>query len=66
MYSKSDNIEIMISDEGDEVIKELFDSLKNRYQSNLESMKGSEFVFNYVHLMYYKSHKINANHDGHI
>ena len=64
MYSKSDNIEIVISDEGDEVIKELFDSLKNRYQSNLESMKGSEFVFNYVHLMDYKSHKINANHDG--
>ena len=38
MHSKSDNIEIMINDEGDEVIKELFDSLKNRYQNNLESM----------------------------
>ena len=32
MHSKSDNIEIMISDEADEVIKELCDSLKNRYQ----------------------------------
>ena len=31
MHSKSDNIEIMISDKADEVIKELFDSLKNRY-----------------------------------
>ena len=40
MHSKSDNIEIMINDEADEVIKELFDSLKNRYQNNLESMKG--------------------------
>ena len=50
IHSKSDNIEIMINDEADEVIKELFDSLKNRYQNNLESMKGSEFVFNYVHL----------------
>ena len=39
MHSKSDNIEIMINDEADEVIKELFDSLKNRYQNNLESMK---------------------------
>ena len=29
MHSKSDNIEIMISNEADEVIKELFDSLKN-------------------------------------
>ena len=44
MHSKSDNIEIMISDEADEVIKKLFDSLKNRYQNNLQSMRGSEFV----------------------
>ena len=35
MLSKSDNIEIMISDESDEIIKNLFDSLKNRYQNNL-------------------------------
>ena len=31
----------MISDEADEVIKELFNSLKNRYQNNLEPMKGT-------------------------
>ena len=24
-------------------------------------MKGSEFVFDYVHLLYYKYHKINQN-----
>ena len=54
----------MINDEADEVIKELFDSLKNRYQSYLESMKGSEFVFGYVHLLYYKCHKINLNRGG--
>ena len=41
--------EVMISDEADEVIKELFDSRKNRYQNNLESIKGSELVFDYVH-----------------
>ena len=35
MLSKSDNIEIMISDESDEIIKNLFDSHKNRYQNNL-------------------------------
>ena len=45
MHSKSDNIETMIDDEADEVIKELFNSVKNRYQNNLESMKGSEFIF---------------------
>ena len=45
MHSKSDNIEIMISDKADEVIKNLFDSLKSRYQNDLESMRGSKFFF---------------------
>ena len=58
MHSKSDNIEIMINDEAEEVIKELFDSL---YQNNSELMKGNEFVFNYIHLLYYTFHKINPN-----
>ena len=44
MHSKIDNIEIMISDEVDEAIKKIFDSLKNGYQNNLELMKGSDFV----------------------
>ena len=30
MHSRSDNIEIMTNDRANEVIKELFDSLKNR------------------------------------
>ena len=64
MHSKSDNIEIMINDEAGEVIEELFDSLKNRYQNNLESMKGSDFVFEYVYLLYYECHKINPNRGG--
>ena len=49
MHSKGNNIEIMINDGADEVIKEFCDSLKNRYQNNLESIKGSEFVFDYVY-----------------
>ena len=64
MHLKSGNIEIMINDEADEVIKEIFDALKNRYQINLESMKGSEFVFNYVQLLHYKCHKVNPNRGG--
>ena len=51
----------MINDETDKVIKELFDLVKNRYQNSLESMKGSEFVFNYFQLLYYKCHRINPN-----
>ena len=53
-----------MDDKADKIIEELFDSLKNRYQNNLESMKGSEFVFNYVHLLYYKCYKLNPNHGG--
>ena len=59
MHSKSDSIEIMTNDEADEIVKELFDSLKSRYQDDLESMRGSEFFLNYVELLHYKCHKIN-------
>ena len=64
MNSKSENIKTMISDEADKVIKELFDSLKNRYQDNLESMKDRKFFFDYVYLLYYACHKINPNRAG--
>ena len=57
MHSKSDNIEIMINDRADEVIKELSNSLKNRYQKNLGTMGSSKFVFDYVHLLYCKCQK---------
>ena len=63
MHSKSDNIKLMNNDEADEVIKALFDSIINIYRNNLESMKGSEFVFDYVQVLYYKYHKINLNPD---
>ena len=49
MHSKSNNIELMINDEANKVIKEIFDTLK-RYQNNLESMNSSGFVFDYVYL----------------
>ena len=48
MHSNSD---IMINDSVDEAIKELFTSLRNRYQNNLESMKVTEFVFGFVYLL---------------
>ena len=60
MYSKSDSMEIMINDKANEVIKELFQSLLLRYQIGLQtSMKGSNLIFNFVYLLYYKCHKIN-------
>ena len=51
----------MINDEADEVINELFDSLKNRYQNKSESIKDNELDFDYVQLLCYKCHKTNFN-----
>ena len=52
MHSKSDNIECMIYDNADAVIEELFESL-NRYQIGLRrSIRGSDFIFDCVHLLY--------------
>ena len=61
MYSKSDNLEIMINDEANNVIKELFESLKKIHQNNLELMKSIEISFDYVHSLYYECHKTNLN-----
>ena len=37
MYSKSGNIEVMVYDEADEVIEEIFESFLSRYQIRLET-----------------------------
>ena len=58
MHSKSDKMEIMINDKADEVIEVLFESFVNSYQIGLEtSIRGSDFIFDCVHLLYYKCHK---------
>ena len=64
MYSKSDNIEIMIDDDADKIMKNVFDSLKNRYWNNVELITGCGFVFDYAQLLYNKSHTINFNRSG--
>ena len=46
VHTKSHNVEIMMGDETDDIIKELFESLLQNYQKGLEeSMKESEFFF---------------------
>ena len=65
IHSKSDNIEILIGNETDEIIEDLSDSFLQRYQNGLEeSMRGSEFVFDNVDLLYYKLHKIILDRGG--
>ena len=60
MHSQNNNTEIMTNGKGDEVIEELYQSLLSRYENWLEtSMRGSDFIFDCFHLLYYKCHKIN-------
>ena len=62
MYSKSDNIEVMMGNETDKINEDPFDSFWQRCQKYLEeSMRGSEFVFDCVDSLYYKLHKISLN-----
>ena len=65
MHTKSHIIEIMMSSETDEIIKELFKSLLQKYQKDLEeSMKGSESVFDSVELLYYHLKRISLKRGG--
>ena len=58
MHTKSDNAEIMIGSDTNEVIEDLFKSLLQRYQKNLEEkMKGSEFIFDGVNSLHYDLNK---------
>ena len=53
MHTKSDNIEIMMASETNDIIIELIDSLLQKYQEGLRVMRGSEFIPNSVDLLYY-------------
>ena len=58
LHTKSDNIEIMMVSETDDIIRELIDSLLQRYQKGLEeSNRGSDFVLNSVDLLHYRLQK---------
>ena len=70
--SKSKNIEILICNEKDDIINELFEPFKQEeflkyfwtYQEGLEEkMRESEFVFKSVDLLYYSLHKTRLRRD---
>ena len=55
----------MIKFEVDEDVHELFQSIRSRYQGNLEtSMKISGFIFDSSQMMYYKCHKVGFRRSG--
>ena len=64
MHSRNDNLEIMMGSQTCEIVEELFESLLQRYQEGLESMKESKFIFDSVNSLYYKLHKISLNRSG--
>ena len=61
MHSRSDNIKFT----SNEVLDELLESLRSRYQGHLQtSMRVSDFIFDSVQLMNYKCHKVNFRRAG--
>ena len=49
MHTRSDNIEIMIGDDNDDIIEELFKSFSQKYEEKLQNkMRGSDFEFDGV------------------
>ena len=60
--SKSDNITIMKRAEIEDIVNELFNIFRKRYQEGLETkMRGSSFTFDRIHLLKYDLHKISLN-----
>ena len=54
MHTKGSNIEIIMGSQTNDIIKELSESLLQRYQEGLEeSMKGSDFIFDSVDILHY-------------
>ena len=65
MHTRKYNEEFMNGSDTDEIIKELFKSLLQRYQENLqEKMRGSDFAFDGVNFLYYDFNKISINKGG--
>ena len=60
MRRKSNNIEIMMGNETDEIIEEFCEFLLQTYQEGLkEKIRGTEFVLDSVNLLHHNLHKIS-------
>ena len=65
MHTRSDNIEITIGDDNDDIIEELFKSFIQKYEENLQNkMRGSDFEFDGVNFLYYDFNEISLNRGG--
>ena len=65
MHKKSDNIEMMMCSETDDIIGEFFKSLLQKYQEGLEElMRCSKCIFDGVDLLYYNLQEISLKRGG--
>ena len=65
MHSRSNNIKCTSNNDANEVVDVRFEPLRSRYQGNLEtSMRGSDFIFGAVQVMYYQWHRVNFKRGG--
>ena len=65
MRTKSDNIKIMMGSETDDIIKEICESLFQKYQKGLgELMTESNFYFDSVDLLYCHLQKTSLSRKG--
>ena len=65
MHNRSDNIEIMIGKDNDDIIEELFKSFIQKYEENLQNkMRGSDFESDGVNFLYYDFNEISLNRGG--
>ena len=65
MHTKSNNVEIMVGSEANEIIEQLFKSFLQKYREGLEeSMRGSEFVYDSVDVLYYNLNRVSLSRGG--
>ena len=61
MHTKSNNVEIMMGSETDEIIKDLFEEGVEGLE---ESMRGSDFVYDSIDALYYNLNKVSLSRGG--
>ena len=65
MHPRESNINFVSYKDENQVLHELFDSLHSGLQGNLETpMRGGDFVFGSVQMMYYSCHKVKYRLSG--
>ena len=65
MHTRSDNIEITIGDDNDDIIEERFKSFIQKYEENLQNkMRESDFEFDGVNFFYHDFNEISLNRGG--